>query len=109
MACLLHRCGTGSLDTTAREFVGFTDRVCKWAWKLSEFFDLNVSRECYVRILNANLVAYEERKKEEHQEGNWWLEKTATSALGREQRAAWQRHKTGDEILFCKQKTAYEH
>jgi hypothetical protein len=61
LAFLSHRSDTGSLDTPPREFVGFTDRVCKWAWKLSEFFDLNVSRECYLLILIANLFAYEER------------------------------------------------
>ena len=84
-------------DSIAREFNGFTDRICKWAWKLSEFFDLNVSRECYLLILTANLFAYEERKKYEHPEGHWLLEKTSPIALGREQLAAWQRHKMGDE------------
>lgn len=83
-------------DSTAREFNGFTDRICKWAWKISEFFDLNVSRECYLLILIANLFAYEERKKEEHPEGNWLLEEASPIALGREQLAAWQRHKMGD-------------
>ena len=86
-------------DSIAREFNGFTDRICKWAWKLSEFFDLNVSRECYLLILTANLFAYEERKKYEHPEGHWLLEKTSPIALGREQLAAWQRHKMGDETL----------
>jgi len=84
-------------DSTAREFNGFTDRICKWAWKLSEFFDLNVSRECYLLIHIANLFAYEERKREERPEYDRSLEERPPIAIGREQLAAWQRHKMGDE------------
>ena len=84
-------------DSTAREFNGFTDRICKWAWKLSEFFDLNVSRECYLLIHIANLFAYEERKREERPEYDRSLEEGPPIALGREQLVAWQRHKMGDE------------
>jgi len=84
-------------DSTAREFNGFTDRICKWAWKLSEFFDLNVSRECYLLIHIANLFAYEERKREERPEYDRSLEEGPPIALGREQLAAWQRHKMGDK------------
>jgi hypothetical protein len=83
-------------DSAAREFNGFTDRICKWVWRISEFFDLNVSRECYLLILIANLFAYEERKWEERPEGNWLLEEASAIDLGREQLVAWQRHKMGD-------------
>jgi hypothetical protein len=97
LAFLSHRSDTGSLDTPPREFVGFTDRVCKWAWKLSEFFDLNVSRECYLLILIANLFAYEERHEPSHPDGDLPLEAMWSVALGREQLVAWQRHKMGYE------------
>ena len=88
---------TSSLDTQPREFVGFTDRVCKWAWKLSEFFDLNVSRECYLLILIANLFAYEERHIPSHPDGERPLAPMWSVALGREHLVSWQRHKMGSE------------
>ena len=97
LAFLSHRSNASSLDTPPREFVGFTDRVCKWAWKLSEFFDLDVSRECYLLILIANLFAYEERHKPSHPDGDRPLTAMWSVALGREQLVAWQRHKMGSE------------
>ena len=86
---------TSSLDTQPREFVGFTDRVCKWAWKLSEFFDLNVSRECHLLILIANLFAYEEREQQIHPYGDGTLSSTYLISLGHDQLVSWQRYKMG--------------
>jgi len=84
------------------EFNGFTDRVCKWAWKLSEFFDLNLSHERSLLILIANLFAYEERRKLEYpgQEVGVFgkgLRFASQFPLGRHQLRAWRRHKMGYE------------
>ena len=43
------------------EFLGFTDRVCNWACKLSAFFDLTLRHECLVLIHFAHTFAEDER------------------------------------------------
>ena len=43
------------------EFLGFTDRVCNWACKLSAFFDLTLRHECLVLIHFGHTFAEDER------------------------------------------------